>query len=240
VLLAIGLASATLIGFVTVLWAQLALLVIAVCCAVVREWRLDAHSKALSHQVEDAKEAAVDATTDLIVILGDSFEPIAEVLGRIAAAPSRRERAELAQLLTQKVVDAAAKICGPQEAGEVRSTYYQLNGSSLRFVAHGGRGDIPRHGYLPQDCVALARERRNVLVPDVRTDTDDPDRFTDATYKTFLACSVYAGTEVLGLLTVDARQPRSLNKTRDLRSALVLAGMLGTGLCLASATSAKS
>lgn len=203
----------------------------AATCVVLHAWRVDVVDRRQRRLIRSAATAALEATEDLIVILGNSFEPIAELLGRIAATPAKRDREKLVQILTQKVVDAAARICGPRDANVTRAAFFRLQEDRLVFVTHGGRGERPRHDHLPPAAVELARARSHVLIRNVATDTPDPREFEAAGYRTFLSCSVYAGQQVLGLLTVDAPRPGSLRRT-DLRTAVVLASMLGTGLCV--------
>jgi hypothetical protein len=230
VLLASGWALAVIAGSVRGL-AQIMLLILGAALVVAHAIRVDFMTSRREKKIKDAEQAALDATEELILVLGDAFEPIAEILGRIAAEPSRPVRRNLAHVLIQKIVDAAARICGPQERGQTRSTFFRLHGDALQFVTHGGRGEKPRHERLPVDALELAKARGNVLIKDVADAPEGVD-LTDASYKTFVSCSVYAGDDVLGLLTVDAVDPGTLRKT-DLRSALVLANMLGVGLALA-------
>jgi hypothetical protein len=237
VLLVVGWLAAALVGLVPSGWwrvSSLAFGVTAVVCAsllVDRETRI-AHEQAeiAGADAKSAREAAEEAVTELIVVLGLYFEPIAEMLARMVGTSQRGERQRLGGLLMQKVVEAAAGICGPTQPGITRAAFFELREGELAFVTHHGRGEPPRQT-LPVAALDLALAQGSALVLDVETDAPNPEEFASASYRTFISCSVYAGATVEGLLTVDAADSGTLRK-RDLRAVVVLAHVLGAGLAL--------
>lgn len=187
-------------------------------------------------ELDQLRQQAIEASKQLIVLLSNTFEPITEILGRIATTYERRRREQHVAILTQKVLEAAAQVCGPEGTGGTRACFYEYQDDGLTFVTHHGRGDRPRRRQLPEAAVGLAAEAGNTLVTDIADDEDGKDfHFEDATYRTYLSCAVYAGESVYGLLTVDCVDADTLSRT-DLRSALVLANVLGAGRALHSAS----
>lgn len=179
--------------------------------------------------VASATEAARVAVKQLILVLGDYFSPIAELLARMSGTTNKAELRTLSGVLTQKIVEAAAAICGPSGHGIVRANYFKWDGSTLTFETHHGRGEAPRQ-QLPAVAAALAQSRGAALVPDVK-EAPNPEHFESATYQTFVSCAVYSGETIHGLLTVDSSEAGTLRK-QDLRTAIVLSHMLGAGLAL--------
>lgn len=218
-------------GVVTSVGWQWGLICFGALCAVAEAVRQNFLNGRREQRLQSARTAAEDAVVELTLLLGTLVEPIAELISQLAATRSKPQRRELARSLTEKVVQAASAICGPNEIGATRAVFFRLQGGQLIFVTHHGRAPRPRHE-LPAAAVAVAQSRRNALIRDVATDAPDPSEFVGATYRTFLSCSVYSGNEVHGLLTVDAVKAGTLTK-RDLRSALVLGHLLGAGLALA-------
>jgi len=165
----------------------------------------------------------------LILVLGRYFEPIAGLLALMAANQDKGDRRQQGGVLIQKIVTAAAAICGPVGNGLIRANYFELRDGQLHFVTHHGRGEAPR-SQLPQEALSLAMARKHALVPDVR-EVPNPASFAGVSYRTSLSSSVFSGETVHGLLTVDATGLGMLSK-RDLRTAVALSHMLGAGLAM--------
>ncbi|MFI7059401.1 GAF domain-containing protein [Kribbella sp. NPDC050124] len=227
-LLIVGTVATTVTGFPDSWIWRGAALAVGVLALTAREVVGTARARATERQLMSAREAAIQAKTNLTVMLQDAFEPIAEVLGRIAACRTKADRDKLTPVLVEKVVGVAASICGPSKAGQTRSCYFKCEDGQLKFLTYDGRGGKPRHQNLPPQAYDLAQKRKSGIEPDVRSSAD-PTLFLGASYRTYISCPVYAGDEVLGLLTVDAVEPHTLSK-QDLRSTEVLAHMLGAGL----------
>lgn len=184
-------------------------------------------------EVKQAKEVAAQAVAELHVLLESLLVPIAELLAEIPDTPGLRDRRNLSDRLIEKVLDAAQGICGPNTTVGTRAVYFKLAGDELKYFAHNGRGDRPRHA-LPPDAVTLALSKKAVLQPDVAADPN-PIHFAEASYKTFISSSVYAGSTVYGLLTVDAAQANSLT-SNDLRVVGLLSHLLGGGIAMGNGT----
>ena len=180
-----------------------------------------------------AEQVALDAQEDLTLTLNGALAPLTSYLGELAAAPSRSARQALLGQVRQAVVDAAVKLT----TEGARSALYLMDavGGSLTRVAYAGRSELPREQFVAGTAdgdfvLALVRDGELLFVTDVAVNP----LVTPSTsgYATVIAVAVTAGSERLGMITVDAPRTGDLTYS-DVELVRVLANLLGAGLAQA-------
>lgn len=186
----------------------------------------------IEQEARAAEDLALQYETRLALALGDAVTPIAHLLGRMASGPAG-ERALVRGQLVQRIVDAAAELCGAERA---RAAFFEISGDAMRPVAWAGRGDAPtatfERGTPPGDVAhEIVARRAHLFVPDLADPPAGVEIGPHAEYSTFLSVAVYAGGDSFGLLTVDAVEVGDLDDG-DVDVARALAQLLGVGLAL--------
>ena len=181
-------------------------------------------------EAKSAAELAVEYQARLGLTLGDAITPLADLLGRACLAAGD-ERARLLGQLRQRVVDAAAELCGP---GRARAIYFALGRRTLVPEAWAGRAEHPSVAFVKTDPTGLAAHQlveghRRVLVTDVRNYPQDATVPLIDRGGTFLAVAVHTADREFGMLTVDAPEVGTLGQG-DLDVAGALAQVLAAGL----------
>jgi hypothetical protein len=191
---------------------------------------------AVQHRLTDrrrrtAEQVALEAEEELSLTLNGALAPITNYLGEMADAVDESARDHVAGQLSQAVVEAVVKL----STDGSRSAFYRLddNWRGLSREVWSGRPSQPRPfftaGTPDGDAVLdLVRSGDFVIVDDVESSpmvTPSPG----AGYRTVAAVAVTAGSWPLGMLTVDAPVPGSLDQS-DVELLRVLANLLGAGL----------
>lgn len=178
-----------------------------------------------------AEQIAVDAKEGLSLTLSGALAPITKYLGDLTAAQDEPSAETIMGQLLQAVVDAAVRLTAPDS----RCAFYALDESATTLVreAYAGRPALPREAFragTPDGDFVLDLVARGdlVFVPDVAADPVVTPT-TPGAYETVVAVAVTAGSESLGLLTVDAPHTGDLSMT-DVELVRVLANLLGSGL----------
>jgi hypothetical protein len=185
-------------------------------------------------ETRSAESLAIETDARLRLIVGDVVTPIAEVVGRVHQT-SGNERESLRGQLKQLVVEAAASLCDGERA---RAVFFQLERGEMRAAAWFGRGDQPTTVFTDdpadrrgQEALLLVRFHDYLLVDDVRAGElpRGAEPRPGAGYRSFISVSVFCGEQNLGMLSVDAPEPRAFDET-DLNVMRAMAQLLGAGL----------
>ena len=182
-----------------------------------------------------AETLAIETDAKLRLIVGDVVTPIAEVVGRVHQTSGKGERESLRGQLKQLVVEAAANLCDGERA---RAVFFQLERGEMRAAAWFGRGEPPTTVFTDgpgdrrgQEALLLVRFHDYLLVDDVRADElpRGAEPRPGASYRSFISVAVFCGQQNLGMLSVDAPEPRAFDET-DLNVMRAMAQLLGAGL----------
>jgi GAF domain-containing protein len=182
-----------------------------------------------------AEQATVDAAVAMRVTMNDGLDPIVRQLGRVATAPSKRERDALQEAAMAMVVDSAAHLAG---SGRVRACLFRLAPGTPRVLVpaqYSGRVDDPlepmTEGTPEGDLVfGMIRHNQHLFCPDL--DADPPPGWqvtAPQTYQSFAAVPVAAGRSAFGLLMVDALEKGGIRRA-DVPLVRLLAGLLAVAL----------
>lgn len=182
--------------------------------------------------MKSTAEWAAKYDAELTLTVGKAFRPIAYLIGMIAGA-NAADRHGLKKQLCEKVVGAAAELCGPDQT---RAVFFQLDGPKMSACASWGRGDEPTTIFMKNDARGsyahkLVDERAYILVKDIKTAPPEIPIRSGTPYKTFLCVAVYGNDRNFGMLSIDAVQPNTLNGN-DVEKARALAQLLGAGLAI--------
>ncbi len=188
-----------------------------------------------ARRIRSAAQIAIDAEEVLGTALNGAFAPITSYLGEMADASGRSARATIAGKLRQAVVEAAVLLTVPG----ARSAFYRADSHHKRLSreAYAGRSTLPRTEFLSgtdDGDVVLDLVDRGDLVFIEDTDADPLVTPTaPGDYRTVIAVAVTAGSQKLGMLTVDAIDVGDLSQI-DVELVRVLANLLGSGLVQAT------
>ncbi|WP_147432019.1 GAF domain-containing protein [Motilibacter peucedani] len=184
-----------------------------------------------SARVQTAREVAEEAQEEFGLTLNGALAPLTSYLGEMAVALTTAERRAVGGRLAQAAVDAAVRVTTPS----ARSAFYRLDarGHALVREAYAGRPTPPRTSFVSGTSdgnfvLDLVRSGDILVVEDVAQHpfvTPSPR----GGYATVIAAAVNAGSERIGLLTVDAPAVGELGGT-DVEVVRVLANLLGAGL----------
>jgi GAF domain len=186
-------------------------------------------------EARSAETLAIETDARLRLIVGDVVTPIAEVVGRVHQTAGKGERESLRGQLKQLVVEAAASLC---DGERVRAVFFQLERGEMRAAAWFGRGDPPTTVFTDdpgdrrgQEALLLVRFHDYLLIDDVRAEElpRGAEPRPGAGYRSFISVSVFCGDQNLGMLSVDAPEPRAFDET-DLNVMRAMAQLLGAGL----------
>jgi len=182
-----------------------------------------------------AETVAVETDAKLRLVVGDVVTPIAEVVGRVHQTQGKDERESLRGQLKQLVVEAVANLCDGERS---RATFFELQRGEMRAAAWFGRADPPSTVFTDdpgdrrgQEALLLVRFHDYLLIDDVRAEElpRGAEPRPGATYRSFISVSVFNGGQDLGMLSVDAPEPRAFDET-DLNVMRAMAQLLGAGL----------
>lgn len=183
-----------------------------------------------------AEQMAADRLAEYKVTTNDMLIPLSLAVTDVLTTSSGAARREARQSLRQMTVDFAAEYVGPERS---RSCFYGLEDDpatgarTLRLRAWHGRNKPPRPRFDPADEVdsqvfALVNSLDSMIVRDVQevhqlgwTDLSE--------YRTFIAVTVCAGEQPLGLLTLDSLRAGDLSE-EDLDLVRLFAQLLAAGL----------
>ncbi len=182
-----------------------------------------------------AREYAVDLQQRYTVAVGHVVAPLTQQLAALRRC-NGMERARQQGVLRSHILDAVLRLVGVREARVSLYLYNNAPNSQQRdlvYKQHLGRHDRPRDRFRPRGdqreraVHRLVQDREIELVSDV-TSITDASFFSDKPYRTYIAASVFAGDEPLGLLTVDAPEPDSLDASHK-GTIKALASLLAAG-----------
>ncbi len=185
-------------------------------------------------RVATAEQVAVEAETGLAAALAGALAPITSYLGEMADARLGAERAIIAGELRQAVVEAAVRLTAPVG----RAAYYSadLEAGLLERAVWAGHAVPPRSAFVSGtadgDAVLDLVERGDLVAIDDVTADPMVTPSHPGTYRAVVAAAVTAGSQRLGVLTVDAPGPATFGPA-DVELVRVLANLLGTGLAQA-------
>lgn len=179
--------------------------------------------------------SAEDVTWRTHLAISDSFGPLLGGVARLVSA-NKRDREQHRSRLIALIVTAAANTVGPDTG--VRAAFYRFqtdpdeNVVRMTLVESVGRADPPRTTFEANT------EAGNALITELLADrpqfcedvAEDPPPGWDGqtrAYRTYLSVPVRGSDRILGMLAVDAPQPRDLSEERDQPVLRVLARMLG-------------
>jgi GAF domain-containing protein len=186
-------------------------------------------------ETRSAEVLAIEADAKLRLVVGDVVTPIAEVVGKVHQTSGKGERESLRGQLKQLVVEAVASLCDGERA---RAVFFQLERGEMRAAAWFGRGDPPTTVFTDdpddrrgQEALLLVRFHDYLLVDDVRGEElpRGAEPRPGAGYRSFISVAVFCGDQNLGMLSVDAPEPRAFDDT-DLNVMRAMAQLLGAGL----------
>jgi GAF domain len=186
-------------------------------------------------EARSAETLAIETDAKLRLVVGDVVTPIAEVVGRVHQTSGKGERESLRGQLKQLVVEAVASLCDGERA---RAVFFQLDRGEMRAAAWFGRGDPPTTVFTDdpddrrgQEALLLVRFHDYLLIDDVRAEElpRGVEPRPGAGYRSFISVSVFCGEQNLGMLSVDAPEPRAFDET-DLNVMRAMAQLLGAGL----------
>jgi GAF domain-containing protein len=186
-------------------------------------------------ETRSAETLAIETDAKLRLVVGDVVTPIAEVVGRVHQTSGKGERESLRGQLKQLVVEAVASLCDGERA---RAVFFQLDRGEMRAAAWFGRGDPPTTVFTDdpddrrgQEALLLVRFHDYLLIDDVRAEElpRGVEPRPGAGYRSFISVSVFCGEQNLGMLSVDAPEPRAFDET-DLNVMRAMAQLLGAGL----------
>lgn len=196
---------------------------LGIVLAAVESFRRE-RAKRSAEQVAEAAEASLTFT------LNGAIAPITSYLGELAVTRDKTTRRLLVGQILQAVVDATVRLT----AANARSTYYEYDSTHnvLTRVVWGGRSSQPRERFLPGTVdgdlvIGLVRSGEMVFIPDTEAETTVLPH-TDG-YRTLIAVTVQAGSQRLGLLTVDSPMPGDLTEI-DKELVRVLGNLLAGGI----------
>jgi GAF domain-containing protein len=186
-------------------------------------------------EARSAETLAIETDAKLRLVVGDVVTPIAEVVGRVHQTSGKGERESLRGQLKQLVVEAVASLCDGERA---RAVFFQLERGEMRAAAWFGRGDPPTTVFTDdpddrrgQEALLLVRFHDYLLIDDVRAEElpRGAEPRPGAGYRSFISVAVFCGEQNLGMLSVDAPEPRAFDET-DLNVMRAMAQLLGAGL----------
>ena len=184
-----------------------------------------------SVRVKTATQVAEEAQEEFGLTLNGALAPLTSYLGEMAVAASKADRSAVRGRLAQAAVDAAVRVTSLN----ARSAFYRLDPRwrSLTREAYAGRPSPPRLTFLAGTAdgdfvLDLVRSGDIVVVEDVEVHPLVTPSARSG-YRTVIAAAVGAGSERVGLLTVDAPEVGDLGGT-DVDVVRVLANLLGAGL----------
>lgn len=185
--------------------------------------------------------ATAQVESDLTMTLGAAITPIAYLLSSMAEAPEE-DRPGFQKQLIEKVVQAAANLCGPPD--QTRAAFFELKEGTLSRVTWAGREEGPRKTFASNDpdtehIYAQVKHHGLVLVEDIDKMDQSLPVNRSAKYKTFLSSAICSETHALGLLTVDALVPGTLDKL-DVSRVRAPGALLAAGLTDQSAATLGS
>ncbi|GAA1687003.1 hypothetical protein GCM10009765_40660 [Fodinicola feengrottensis] len=177
-----------------------------------------------------AEQVAQAAEESLMLTLNGAMAPITSYLGELAVTRDKSTRRLLVGQVLQAAVDAAVRLTTPN----ARSTYYEYDPAHnvLNRVVWGGRSSMPRAQFVTGTAdgdlvIGLVRSGEMVFIRDIEAETSVLPR-TDG-YRTLIAVTVTAGSQRLGLLTVDSPVPGDLTEI-DKELVRVLGNLLAGGI----------
>lgn len=225
-------------------WALVAVLglVLAAVTGIVQRVRADRRFEdqetAYASQVLELNERLETVRSDMRVRMNDVLDPVVETLAGLAAATKADRPAKL-QALNSQALTAATLMIGPSRT---RACLFELrtvkeNGQEVRALAPNGstgRSGKPRTTFYEgteagDDVIRMLERDEYLFCPD--TDKYPPtgwDPSKERDYKTFISMTARVGTEVIGMLTVDAPEPGDLTRG-EAKFLRVLATLIAAG-----------
>jgi hypothetical protein len=187
------------------------------------------------------------AATACVFLLGK----LTLIRAEVAAARSAADKHKSADVLVRLTVGIAQAVCGRNLSRRAitRGIFYQLeeNDRVVLRAHEGSYGDQKprplfdgRNSLNERRVVELAKGERVLVVNDI--DAAPPEYFSDyrgRPYKSYIAVPVRAGDRPLGVLMIDSDTPNALTDV-DVGYAILLAGILGTGLAIADTASLET
>lgn len=177
------------------------------------------------------------ARYDTVEELNDKLAPALNLMTDLAmlSPTAKKDKSALLRNIAHGCCSALVALAGT--AG-VRATVYALNPTDVEPIATFGRSDPPRKFLLnsaqgQEIEIYLQGNPQPELYPDTRKDSPDHFESSSGRYRTFLRVPIYADGFSFGMVTVDARQNKSLKK-HDLRVAELVAAALGTAFAIAA------
>lgn len=186
--------------------------------------------------------AAATGRTELGRALAVAGEPLVTALGTLTAGRNSEDRRAALETLRHLTVQVAAARCGRdvpnKDRGQIRSSYYELNGDKLERRSFSGRraNRPPRKDFQrgrsdhDDEALKVASGDGVLLVEDLEKNRPPWFNFNhDTSYRTFITVPVKAGDHSFGLLSIDSDKPHSLTDV-DRGFTILLAGLLAAGL----------
>lgn len=184
---------------------------------------------------QTAAEREVEVRVDTRATVNDALDPVLRQLATISVEKDTAERDTLIEQVIPFVLEAAAKLIGPERS---RSCWFELSDDpEPRLVPslHAGRSGSPTTTFEPHTeagdaAINMVLTGKNRICEDI--DTAPPpgwDTTKQRDYKTFISVSVIAGNTAYGMLTLDALEPGDLT-TDDLHMLDLMASALAAAL----------
>ncbi|WP_327785636.1 GAF domain-containing protein [Curtobacterium sp. 18060] len=179
----------------------------------------------LAAGIDEARKRETQAKqaegADAQLAMTDAFQPILRRITVLAARPSDK-RVEPYQKVVSAVLRAMPTLF-PRSV-DVRMVVYRVDstrGRKKRLEVEDSSGrqkDTPRafvtgEGGRGDAVFAWLEKHETKFVPDIEMESDPDWKGSGRGYRTFISASIWSGTDVLGMLTVDAPEPGDLDET---------------------------
>jgi GAF domain-containing protein len=184
-----------------------------------------------------AEQIAEDASAHIQLVVNDTLEPLAYLIGRITDRPRwsfGREAVELQGQAKAVVLSAAAEVLG---ADRLRSCFFaRVEEKPVKLVPSGfhGRAEEPRTTFvegteLGDFALDLLARREDLFCADTRAASPPGWAPGGHAYRTFIAVPVATEARQFGILTVDGLEVGDLTDA-DVAAVRVLARLLAVAL----------
>jgi hypothetical protein len=184
-----------------------------------------------------AKQGQLEIEGRSIVAVRTALSTAVHFLREIAAEEDKDKKQELMGSFMQSVVTAAVVL---SSAPQSRCSFFRINGDSMKctiFNGADGRADRSERIFVDaatdkagEAMFRLVRSGQSAHYPDV-LESAPPGFEVGASYRTFIAAAVTAGSTPYGALTIDSPEPNSFGE-RDHQIMKMLAILMAAGLAL--------
>lgn len=178
-----------------------------------------------------AEEREIEARVETRVAVNDALDPIVRLLGSLAVENDPTRLTQLRAEAVPLVLKTAAEFVGPDRS---RACWFRLEPGpprTLEPTSFAGRAGSPSTTFTEgtpagDATIGFVLADRDLRCSDVRAEPPTGwDTTKDRDYRAFISVSVIAGDTALGMLTLDAVEPDSLDDD-DMGLLRLMAGLL--------------